>query len=176
MNSTQNRIAESANLCTWLLCCAALLSLTGCGIPSNSAGSVPGRGLRAPGPAANDASISQPEESSDQDALRLSAAARNPHATFKGCWYKQEKRRYQAVDMAVGAAGTYAFNAILYYGTTCNSHDVADQIGFGGPQSLSKANYIFWFTAFANKTNMSALWYLGDERSQCVSYADAPDC
>jgi hypothetical protein len=174
MNSPQNRIGESAN--AWVLCCAVLLSLSGCGTPSNSAGSVHGRGLRAPGSTADEAAISQRQEPSDEDALRSSTSGRNPHAAFKGCWYKQGKRRYQAVDMAVGTAGTYPFNAILYYGTTCDAHDVADQIGFGGPQNLSEANYIFWFTAFADKTNMSARWYLGDEQSECVSYEEAPNC
>lgn len=100
----------------------------------------------------------------------------NPNATFKGCWYKQGGRRYQAVDISVGTAGTYSFNALLYHGATCNPKDKADQFGYGEPLQLGRGSYTFWFTAFANHPNMSALWYLGDEVSQCISYVDAPDC
>jgi hypothetical protein len=100
----------------------------------------------------------------------------NPNATFKGCWYRHGAHRYQAVDISVGTAGTYSFNALLYHGATCNPNDKADQFGYGEPLQLGRGTYTFWFTAFANHPNMSALWYLGDEVSQCVSYVDAPDC
>jgi hypothetical protein len=100
----------------------------------------------------------------------------NPDATFKGCWYKQGDDRYQAVDVKVGKPGSYSFNAVLYYGSTCDAKDVADQFGFGQLLNLGSAEYTFWFTAFANRTDMSALWYLGDKHSKCVNYASAPDC
>jgi hypothetical protein len=100
----------------------------------------------------------------------------NPNASFKGCWEKQGSHRYQAVDISVGTAGTYSFNALLYYGATCNKNDKADQFGYDEALQLGHGSYIFWFTAFANHPKMSALWYLGDQVSQCVSYADAPDC
>ena len=160
----------------WIVCFAALIWLTGCGTSSNTPGGEHGRGLRASGSAEEGAVVLQPRESSDQNVSRSSASSANPHATFKGCWYKKDTHRYQAVDMAVGTSGTYAFNAILYHGTTCNTNDFADQFGFGQSLNLGEANYIFWFTDFADKTNMSALWYLGDEKSQCVSYAHAPNC
>jgi hypothetical protein len=160
----------------WVVGFAASLLLTACGIPSNTAGGVHGRELRASGTAEDGTAILPPPQSSDQNVASSSSGSGNPHAKFKGCWYKEGKNRYQAVDMAIGTAGTYAFNAILYYGKTCNKDDFADQFGYGQLLSLGEFDYIFWFTAFPNQTNMSALWYLGDETSQCVSYADAPDC
>jgi hypothetical protein len=108
--------------------------------------------------------------------LKVISGSTNPDATFKGCWYKQGSRRYQAVDVSVGKPGTYPFNAILYYGATCNANDFADQFGFGELLNFGGFGYIFWFTAFADQTDMSALWYVGDENSQCVNYAVAPDC
>jgi hypothetical protein len=108
--------------------------------------------------------------------LKVVSGSTNPDATFKGCWYKQGGKRYQAVDVSVGKAGTYPFNAILYHGTTCNPNDFADQFGFGQLLNFGGLGYTFWFTDFANQTNMSALWYVGDENSQCVNYTVAPDC
>lgn len=108
--------------------------------------------------------------------LKVISGSTNPDATFKGCWYKQGGKRYQAVDVSVGKAGTYPFNAILYNGSTCDVNDWADQFGFGELLNFGGFGYTFWFTAFADQTNMSALWYVGDEHSQCVSYAVAPDC
>lgn len=110
------------------------------------------------------------------EPLATSNATGNPNATFKGCWYKTKKARYQGVEISVDAAGSYPFNAVLYNGTTCNASDVADQFGFGNPLSLGKETYIFWFTDFMNKTNMSALWYLGNQKSKCVAYTVAPTC
>ncbi len=110
------------------------------------------------------------------EPLATSNATGNPNATFKGCWYKTKKARYQGVEISVGAAGSYPFNAVLYNGTTCNASDVADQFGFGNPLTLGKETYIFWFTDFMNKSNMSALWYLGNQKSKCVAYTVAPTC
>lgn len=100
----------------------------------------------------------------------------NPNAKFKGCWHRQNGHRYQAVDISVGNPGTYPFNAILYRGATCNPNDVADQFGFGQPLNFGGFGYTFWFTDFRDQTNMSALWYVGSQHSQCVSYATAPNC
>ncbi|MGA8430806.1 MAG: hypothetical protein WB729_13365 [Candidatus Sulfotelmatobacter sp.] len=112
----------------------------------------------------------------EHEPLATSNATGNPNATFKGCWYKTRKARYQGVEISVGTAGSYPFNAVLYNGTTCNASDVADQFGFGNPLTLGKETYIFWFADFMNKTNMSALWYLGNQKSKCVAYTVAPTC
>jgi hypothetical protein len=106
----------------------------------------------------------------------ISEASTDPDATFKGCWYKTKKNHYQAVDISAGIPGTYAFNAVLYSGTTCNPADWADQFGFGQLITFGDFGYTFWFTDFKNKTNMSAIWYLGDENSGCVNYSKAPAC
>jgi hypothetical protein len=159
----------------WVACLAASLLLTACGIPSNTSSAIHGRALRASETAEGEATL-QPPQSLDGNAASSSSGSGDPHAKFKGCWYKEGKHRYQAVDISVGTGGTYAFNAVLYYGKTCNKNDFADQFGFGQLLSLGGFDYIFWFTAFPNRSDMSALWYLGDETSQCVSYADAPDC
>jgi hypothetical protein len=113
---------------------------------------------------------------SAKTTLHVISGTTNPDATFKACWYKQGGDSYQAVDVEVGKPGSYPFNAVLYYGSTCAANDVADQFGFGQLLDLGSAEYTFWFTAFANQTDMSALWYLGDENSKCVSYSSVPDC
>ena len=108
--------------------------------------------------------------------LTVTAGSSNPNATFKGCWYKQSGHQYQGVDISVGTPGTYPFNAVLYHGSTCDPTKFADQFGFGQQLTLGDFTYTFWFTDFADQTDMSALWYLGDESSQCVNYAVAPTC
>jgi hypothetical protein len=113
---------------------------------------------------------------SAKTTLHVISGTTSPDATFKGCWYKQGSDGYQAVDVEVGKPGSYPFNAVLYYGSTCAANEVADQFGFGQLLDLGSAEYTFWFTAFANQPDMSALWYLGDENSKCVSYSSAPDC
>jgi hypothetical protein len=112
---------------------------------------------------ADDSGISDPSSSAD--------------ANFKGCWYKTKKARYQAVEISVGIPGTYPFNALLYHGTTCDTNDYADQFGYGDPLTLGNGTYVFWFSAFKNDENMSALWYLGDQTSTCMVYtASTPTC
>jgi hypothetical protein len=108
--------------------------------------------------------------------LNVISGTTNPNAKFKGCWYRQKGHRYQAVDVSVGNPGTYPFNAILYRGATCNPNDFADQFGFGQMLNFGGFGYTFWFTDFRDQTNMSALWYVGSENSQCVNYATAPNC
>lgn len=108
--------------------------------------------------------------------LKVTSGSTNPKATFKGCWYKKSGHRYQGVDVSAANAGTYPFNAVLYHGTTCNPNDFADQFGFGELITFGGFGYTFWFTDFKDQPDMSALWYVGDEKSQCVNYEVAPDC
>lgn len=108
--------------------------------------------------------------------LKVISGTTNPDATFKGCWHHQNGHRYQAVDFVIGKAGSYPFNAILYNGASCNPNDWADEFGFGELIDFGAFGYVFWFSDFADQTNVSALWYVGDEHSQCVSYATAPNC
>jgi hypothetical protein len=96
--------------------------------------------------------------------------------TFKGCVFNQNGHKYQAVNLHLSQPATLPFNAMLYYGTTCNPNNFADQFGFGQNLSLGTLNYIFWFSDFADQMNMSALWSLGNQTSQCVNYMTAPNC
>ncbi len=162
-------------------CLFTLALLTACGVQPNPAGrassgamvAMPTSGRTVAN--ANSANLSQLAK---PDALDNSSSrtTKNPDATFKGCWYKQGKNRYQGVDVSVANPGKYAFNALLYHGTSCNPDDYADQFGYGQLLNFGDFGYTFWFTAFANKSDMSALWYVGEDESKCMSYADAPDC
>lgn len=116
------------------------------------------------------------DSASAKTTLKVTNSSGNPDATFKGCWYKQGGHSYQAVDFSLGNPGTYSFNAVLYYGTTCNANDVADQIGFGELIDFGGEGWTFWFSAFADQSDMSALWYVGADSSQCVNYETVPDC
>lgn len=113
---------------------------------------------------------------SAKTTLKVISGTGNPEATFKGCWYRQGGRRYQGVDVSVGKPGIYPFNAVLYHGTTCNPDDFADQFGFGQLIQFGGFGYTFWFTDFSDQSDMSALWYVGDENSKCVNYETAPNC
>jgi hypothetical protein len=108
--------------------------------------------------------------------LTLKVVSSDPGATFQGCWYKQNGHRYQGVRISVANPGTYPFDAVLYHGTTCDPGKFADEFGFGTPLNFGGFDYIFWFTDFADQSDMSAFWHVGKDRSQCVSYAVAPDC
>jgi hypothetical protein len=148
---------------TWLeLIAVSSLLLSSCGTPQN--------------PTTNANNSAMQAHNQSENASNEATPATNPDATFKGCWYKQGKNRYQAVDVSVKNPGKYAFNALLYHGTTCNPNDYADQFGFGQLLNFGGTGYIFWFNAFANKTDMSALCYVGTDKSQCVNYEDAPAC
>lgn len=116
------------------------------------------------------------DSASAKTTLKVISGTGDPNATFKGCWYHQGGHRYQAVDVSVGHAGTYPFNAILYSGTSCNPNDWADQFGFGELINFGDYQLTFWFSDFADQSNMSALWYVGDQASQCVNYSTAPTC
>ncbi|MGD0990455.1 MAG: hypothetical protein ABR874_21820 [Candidatus Sulfotelmatobacter sp.] len=143
---------------------AALLVLAGCGTPSAPRNS-DGYGM-----------IASRHAEAPVEASTTNAEPTNPDATFKGCWFKQGKNHYQAVDISVKNAGSYPFNAYLYYGTTCNPNDTADQIGYGEDLDFGGFDYTFWFDRFANKKDMSALWYVGSDKSVCVNYETAPNC
>lgn len=153
----------------------SLFLLSACGVSSQKSGAS-GTGVNL----ANGSTVSfsaAPHSVKAQADSVLAEPASDPDATFKGCWYKTKAGRYQAIEISVGTAGTYPFNALLYHGTTCDKNDYADQFGFGDPLTLGKADYIFWFSAFKNETNMSALWYLGNQTSKCVAYtATTPLC
>jgi hypothetical protein len=99
-----------------------------------------------------------------------------PGAKFRGCWYKHNGHRYQGVYIKVANPGTYPFDADLYRGATCNPAQKIDEFGFGTRLHFGGFGYIFWFTDFADQSNTSALWYVGRDKSKCVSYAAAPSC
>jgi hypothetical protein len=146
-----------------IVCLAGLLALAGCGMPNTSNNSK-GYGM-----------LASKQAGAEQQAAPEDAQS-NPNATFKGCWFKQGKNHYQAVDISIGNPGTYTFNAYLYHGTTCNPKDTADQIGNGEQLGFGGAGYTFWFDRFANQKNMSARWYVGSDSSVCVNYETAPSC
>jgi hypothetical protein len=108
--------------------------------------------------------------------LTLTVASSGPGATFQGCWYHQSGRRYQGVRISVATPGTYPFDAVLYYGATCDPNNRADEFGYGTPLNFGGFDYIFWFADFADQSGTSALWHVGSDTSQCVNYAVAPDC
>ncbi len=108
--------------------------------------------------------------------LTLKVPATDPGATFQGCRYQSNGNSYQGVTISVATAGTYPFNAVLYYGTTCDPNKWADEFGFDTPLAFGGFDWIFWFNAFPNQNNMSALWYVGSNKSQCVNYEVVPDC
>jgi hypothetical protein len=147
--------------------------------------------IPAPGAGKSKASISLPSDlklgnysvhitatggpASESATLTLKVVE-NPEATFRGCWYKQNGNRYQGVDFSLANPGTYSFNANLYNGTACNPNQQADEFGFGTDLSFGSFDYTFWFSAFADQTDMSAIWQVGTDQSKCVNYETAPDC
>lgn len=101
----------------------------------------------------------------------------NPEAMFQGCWYKTNGHRYQGVLVSVANPGTYPLDAELYRGTTCNANDWADEIGFGTDVNFGGFDWIFYFNAFANQSNMSTRWHVGPDTSVCFAYtATTPAC
>jgi hypothetical protein len=107
--------------------------------------------------------------------LTLKVSASNPGATFKGCWYKSGGKSYQGVTVGVQNPGTYPFNALLYSDEKCTTY--ADQFGYGQEINFGGFDYIFWFDHFPNQENMSALWYVGSDTSQCLVYTTStPSC
>jgi hypothetical protein len=147
-----------------IACLVTILALAGCGTPSTPKNSN-NFGMTA---------SKQPERSVEK-AIAPENTPSNPNATFKGCWMKEGKNHYQAVDVSVENPGTYPFNAYLYYGTTCSPNDPADWFGYN-ELSFGGFGYTFWFTRFANRKDMSARWYVGSDSSVCVNYETAPNC
>jgi hypothetical protein len=97
-------------------------------------------------------------------------------ATFKGCVYNQNAKYYQGVAINLSQPATVTFDANLYYGSTCNPSQWADEFGFGQTLSLGTFTYFFWFTDFSDQLNMSAIWKINNQTSGCVNYAVAPPC
>jgi hypothetical protein len=93
-----------------------------------------------------------------------------------GCTLKMNGHKYQGVKFNMNEAATVDFNAILYYGATCNPNQWADQFGFGDPLALGEFSYTFWFSDFADQLNTSAIWQVGNQTSQCIDYTVVPDC
>lgn len=108
--------------------------------------------------------------------LTLKVASTGPGATFRGCWYKESGHRYQGVQLSVANPGTYPFDAVLYRGPSCDPAQFADEFGYGTPLNFGGFGFIFWFADFADETDTSAIWHVGNNQSQCVNYAAAPDC
>lgn len=115
-------------------------------------------------------------KTSQSATLTLKVTSSDAGAKFRGCWYKANGHRYQGVRISVANPGTYPFDAVLYHGATCDPNQFADEFGFGTPIYFGGFDYIFWFADFADQSALSALWHVGGDRSQCVSYATAPDC
>jgi hypothetical protein len=149
----------------------ALLCLTGCGSGLKTANS-----NKAASENANTKMASSHYGVAQVPLRPEQLDAANAGAKFQGCWYKSGHHYYQAVDLTVTDPGTYAFNANLYYGTTCDPKTQADEFGFGQEIDFGDFGYIFWFTAFANERDMSALWQVGTDTSKCVNYETAPVC
>lgn len=101
----------------------------------------------------------------------------NPEATFQGCWYKSSGHSYQGVMVSVANPGTYSLDAELYYGTTCNPSNWADEIGFGTEVGFGGFDWIFYFSDFKDQSNMSTRWHVGPDTSACFAYtATTPTC
>jgi len=155
----------------------ALVPLLGCGAPAGSPNAKnSGMSMHSLANQGNSGTAVADNVDHSGSASDSVNATKNPEATFKGCWYKSGKNRYQAVDVSVKNSGKYPFNAVLYYGTGCGAGDFADQFGFGQIINFGGFEDTFWFTAFANKKDMSALWYVGEDKSQCVNYEVAGEC
>jgi hypothetical protein len=99
-----------------------------------------------------------------------------PVGPLAGCIHTMNGHKYQAVEFGMNRAATVDFNGNLYYGPTCNPNQQADEFGYGTPLNLGGFGYIFWFRDFADQMNTSAIWTVGNEKSQCVDYTKAPDC
>jgi len=103
-------------------------------------------------------------------------SAPGPVGPLTGCIRIMNGHKYQAVEFGMNEAATVDFNGNLYYGPTCNPNQQADEFGYGTPLNLGGFGYIFWFRDFADQMNTSAIWTVGNQKSQCVDYTKAPDC
>jgi hypothetical protein len=155
-----------------------LLVLAGCGTPSNTP-QTPNGFAMVSAPTVDPVRIpfvSKGNSATESRSSIVVSHSTNPKASFQGCIYTDGKHHYQGVNISLGNPGEYTFNALLYYGTTCNPDDVADQIGFGEEFDFGDFGWTFWFNHFPNRKDMSALWYVGEDSSQCVDYEVAPSC
>jgi len=98
-----------------------------------------------------------------------------PVGPLTGCIRTTNGHKYQAVEFGMNQPATVNFDAVLYYGPTCAPNQTADEFGYGTPLSLG-GGYIFWFGDFADQMNTSAIWTVGNQKSQCVDYTKAPNC
>jgi hypothetical protein len=81
----------------------------------------------------------------------------------------------QAISFDVTQAGSYPFDAYIYYGATCDPDQFTDRFGFGTPLNFGAGSgYMFWFIHRPNARNTSAIWLVGNQSSGCVSYATVP--
>ncbi len=113
---------------------------------------------------------------SESTTQTLRVIVKNAGAKFQGCWYHQNGDAYQGVNLSVANPGTYPFNATLYFGSTCNPNNWADEFGYGTPLNFGSFDYTFWFADFHDQTDTSAIWQVGNSKSVCVNYTTAPDC
>jgi hypothetical protein len=68
--------------------------------------------------------------------LNITVTGGGQVATFTGCVYNQTGNKYQAVRISLNQSATVTFDANLYYGTSCNPNQWADEFGFGSRTSL----------------------------------------
>jgi hypothetical protein len=99
-----------------------------------------------------------------------------PVGPLTGCIHTMNGHKYQAVEFSMNQPATVDFNGNLYYGPTCDPNQQADEFGYGTPLNLGGFGYTFWFSDFPDQLNTSAIWTVGNEKSQCVDYTKAPDC
>jgi len=108
--------------------------------------------------------------------LKVGSSSSGPGASFQGCWYVSGGNQYQGVVVGVTNPGSYPFNGTLYYGSTCDPNNWADQIGFGEDINFGGFDWVFWFSRFANQANMATQWTVGSDTSACFTYENAPVC
>jgi hypothetical protein len=99
-----------------------------------------------------------------------------PVGPLTGCIHTMNGHKYQAVEFSMNQAATVDFNGNLYYGPTCDPNQQADEFGYGTTINLGGFGYTFWFKDFPDQLNTSAIWTVGNQKSQCVDYTVAPDC
>jgi hypothetical protein len=102
--------------------------------------------------------------------------SQGPVGSLKGCMYHQNGDSYQGVDITMNRAATVNFDAVLYHGPSCDPNQWADEFGFGNPINLGGFGYTFWFSDFKDQPNTSAIWTVGNQKSQCVDYTTVPSC
>jgi hypothetical protein len=98
-----------------------------------------------------------------------------PISNWHGFLYNDGGNLDQAISFTVAQAGSYPFDAYIYYGATCDPTQYTDRFGFGTPLNFGAGmGYSFWFIHRPNNRNTSAVWFVGNQSSGCISYANAP--